>query len=89
MALYAKKNDATLLPVRPGDINGVDVKARVSHRRGARQGREGDRRGGRQGRGEGAGADRDDALARARLDRTDAGGGHSESGSVPKISDDD
>ena len=30
MALYAKKNDATLLPLRPGDINGVDVKARVS-----------------------------------------------------------
>jgi hypothetical protein len=30
MAEYAKKNDATLLPVRPGDIQGVDVKARVT-----------------------------------------------------------
>jgi hypothetical protein len=30
MTLYAKKNDATLLPPRPGDINGVDVKARVT-----------------------------------------------------------
>jgi len=30
MTLYAKKNDATLLPPRLGDINGVDVKARVT-----------------------------------------------------------
>ena len=51
MSLYAKKNDATLLPPRPGDIQGVDVKARVTTDEELGDGREGDRRGGCQGRG--------------------------------------
>src|SRR5690349_16077793 len=90
MALYAKKNDATLLPVRPGDINGVDVKARVSTDeelgKGAKEIGEEDAKG--------------EAKARARIEMTSGlgalgslgpvpGGGNSESGSVPKISDDD
>jgi len=91
MSLYAKKNDATLLPVRPGDINGVDVKARVTTDeelgKGAKEIGEDDAKG--------------EAKARARIEMTSGlgaggsigplpgGGNHSESGSVPKISDDD
>ena len=89
MSLYAKKNDATLLPVRPGDINGVDVKARVTTDEklgdGAKEIGEEDAKG--------------EARARARIELMPGlgggasigplpGGGES-SGAVPKISDDD
>ena len=89
MAAYAKKNDATLLPVRPGDINGVDVKARVTT----------DDTLGRDAKGIGEQDAKGEAKARARVGLgTGPGGGGSigplpgsgsESGSVPKISDDD
>jgi hypothetical protein len=90
MALYAKKNDATLLPVRPGDIVGVDVKARVTTDeklgKGAKEIDEEDAKG--------------EAKARARIELMPGlgaggsigplpGGGGGGSGSVPKISDDD
>jgi hypothetical protein len=89
MAAYAKKNDATLLPVRPGDINGVDVKARVTT----------DDTLGRDAQGIGEQDAKGEAKARARVELgTGLGGGGSigpvpgsadESGSVPRISDDD
>jgi hypothetical protein len=95
MAAYAEKNDATLLPVRPGDISGVDVKARVTTDEklggGAKEIGEQDAKG--------------EAKARARVELgsglggggsigpgVGGGGVHgsgSESGSVPKISEDD
>ena len=90
MAAYAKKNDATLLPVGPGDINGVDVKARVTTDEklgdGAKDIGEADAKG--------------EAKARARIEMTLApglgsigpmpgGGAHSESGAVPRISEDE
>ena len=90
MSLYAKKNDATLLPPRPGDIQGVDVRARVTTDdelgSGAKEIGEEDAKG--------------EAKARARIELMPGlgpggsigpvvGGGHSESGSVPKISDDE
>ena len=91
MNLYAKKNDATLLPVRPGDINGVDVKARVTT----------DEELGKGAKEIGEEGAKGEAKARARIEMTSGlgaggsigplpgGGNHSESGSVPKISDDD
>ncbi|HEX5954632.1 MAG TPA: pilus assembly protein TadG-related protein [Solirubrobacterales bacterium] len=88
MTEYAKKNDATLLPVRPGDINGVDVKARVTTDQelgpGAKEIGEEDAEG--------------EAKARARIEMMPGlggsigaipGGGGSESGAVPKISEDE
>jgi hypothetical protein len=90
MAEYAKKNDATLLPVRPGDIQGVDVKARVTTDEklgdGAKEIGEEDAKG--------------EAHARARVELSAGLGGASlgvggsgvpgeSSGSVPKIAEKD